>query len=123
MASNFIDSSLQVSLDAERDNFFNRHGVASFRSICTTLYYICSKCQRATTAFGVSLWGQPLGSAGKSTGGGWHTDTDKEWIPAYAESTPQNAPCIEKKCSGVLKRNTRGNDGSKRLQAWALRIQ
>src|SRR5450830_736574 len=113
MASNFIDSSLQVSLDAERDNFFNRHGVASFRSICTTLYYICSKCQRATTAFGIRC----------SIDGGWYIDTDKEWIPAYAESTPQNAPCIEKKCSGVLKRNTRGNDGSKRLQAWALRIQ
>jgi hypothetical protein len=27
---------------------------------------------------------------------------------AFAESTPQNAPRIEKKCSGVLKRNTRG---------------
>ena len=42
------------------------------------------------------------------------------WIPACAESTPQNAPQkhpspyterlggIEKKCLGVLKRNTRG---------------
>jgi hypothetical protein len=28
------------------------------------------------------------------------------------ESAPQNAPHIEKKCSGVLKRNTRGNGGS-----------
>jgi hypothetical protein len=35
MASNFIDSSLQVSLDAERDDFFNCHGVASFRSFHT----------------------------------------------------------------------------------------
>jgi len=25
-----------------------------------------------------------------------------EWVPACAESTPQNAPRIEKTCSGVL---------------------
>ena len=31
-----------------------------------------------------------------------------DWIPAYAESTPQSAPRMGIKCSGVLKRNTRG---------------
>src|SRR5450759_1221995 len=51
---------------------------------------------------------------------GWYIEKGKGWIPACAEerhsycreilvrSTPQNAPRIEKKCSGVLKRNARG---------------
>jgi len=41
------------------------------------------------------------------TDAGTHTSWQR-WIPAYAESAPQNAPRMGIKCSGVLKRNTRG---------------
>src|SRR5450830_1370707 len=98
MASNFIDSSLQVSFDAERDNFFNRHGVASFRSICTTLYYICSKCQQATTAFEIRC--------SIDEGGTWDGFPPAPKAPLR---TPlRSTPRLTLKGSGVLKRNTRG---------------